>query len=129
MLDRELDGDGDGVLVAVSDDRVIGALVADTAGARPGGTNGRGDDGDTTGGAAARNEDAADGDRSGAHVAAIAVRRRRRAQGIGTALIAAAAERWRPLSADFDADVRPFYEALGFEIAAIDEGRFRGRLR
>ncbi len=64
--------------------------------------------------------------RTGAHVAAIAVRPRRRGQGIGTALIAAT-ER-RPLTAEFDADVRPFYESLGFAVRPLDDGRCRGVL-
>jgi len=121
LLDQELDGEG--VLVAVSDERVIGALVADTTGARSDTANGNDDTATAPDG-----ENATHGKRWGAHVDAVAVQRRRRAQGIGTALLTAATERWRPLTADFDADVRPFYETLGFEIVAIGAGRFRGRL-
>jgi GNAT superfamily N-acetyltransferase len=64
----------------------------------------------------------------GDHVAAVAVRRRRRGQGIGTALVEAALDRRDGLTADFDADVRPFYERLGFDVEPLgDEGdRFRG---
>jgi len=62
-----------------------------------------------------------------AHIDAVAVRRRRRGQGIGTALVERAAERRDRLTAAFDADVRPFYERLGFEIEpAAKDGRFRG---
>ncbi|QIO21559.1 GNAT family N-acetyltransferase [Haloarcula sp. JP-L23] len=63
----------------------------------------------------------------GDHVAAVAVRRRRRGQGIGTALVEAAAERRQRLTAAFDADVKPFYEGLGFTVETVDEaGRWRG---
>lgn len=71
----------------------------------------------------------------GREITAVAVRRRRRAQGIGSALVEAAADRVCAdgdrdpvLVAEFDGDVRPFYEALGFDIDAIDAGRFRGRV-
>ncbi|EMA43758.1 GNAT family N-acetyltransferase [Halococcus saccharolyticus] len=90
-IDREV------VLVAVADDRVLGACVLD-----------------------------------GREITTIAVRRARRDQGIGTALVEAAGEHHTgnddPLVARFDAPVRPFYEALGFTIEPADEpGRFRGR--
>ena len=63
----------------------------------------------------------------GDHVAAVAVRRRRRGQGIGTALVEAAADRRNGLTAAFDADLRPFYEGLGFEISPSEgDGRLRG---
>ena len=65
---------------------------------------------------------------SGAHVSAIGVRRRHRGQGIGTALFERALERERRLTARFDDDVRPFYDALGFAIEPIDERRYRGVL-
>ena len=74
----------------------------------------------------ARNRDTA------GHVVAVAVRRRRRDQGIGTALVEAAAASigsGGPLTAGFDADLRPFYEGLGFEIVATETGRLRGTLR
>ncbi|MFB6308206.1 MAG: GNAT family N-acetyltransferase [Haloarculaceae archaeon] len=65
----------------------------------------------------------------GDHVSAIAVRRRRRGQGIGTALIERALDRRGRLTAAFDADLRPFYEKLGFEIEADETAdRLRGRL-
>ncbi|MDS0261677.1 GNAT family N-acetyltransferase [Haloarcula sp. S1CR25-12] len=63
----------------------------------------------------------------GDHVDAVAVRRRRRGQGIGTELVEAAADRRERLTAAFDADLRPFYEGLGFTLEPADEsGRFRG---
>lgn len=64
----------------------------------------------------------------GQEIEAIAVRRRRRGQGIATALVAAAAERRERLVAEFDAGVQPFYEALGFDIEPLDGERYRGRL-
>lgn len=71
-------------------------------------------------------------DESSARVDAVAVRRARRAQGIGSSLVRAASERHQQLTAEFDASVRPFYESLGFEIESVEEGgkgadRFRGR--
>ncbi|MDT3433878.1 GNAT family N-acetyltransferase [Haloarcula sp. 1CSR25-25] len=63
----------------------------------------------------------------GTHIEAIAVRRRRRGQGIGTALVEAASDRRGRVTAAFDADVRPFYEALGFAIEPLSESdRYRG---
>jgi len=63
----------------------------------------------------------------GTHIDAVAVRRRRRAQGIGTALVEAAADRRDHLTAEFDADLRPFYEGLGFAVAETDDpGRLWG---
>jgi GNAT superfamily N-acetyltransferase len=60
------------------------------------------------------------------HIDAVAVRRRRRDRGIGTALVEAAAERRDRLTAEFDADLEPFYEKLGFE---VEPGEKAGRLR
>ncbi len=88
----------DDVLVAAVDDRVVGAAVL-----RPHFVH------------------------SGVHVEAVAVRPRRRGQGIGAALIDHAATRG-PLTAEFDADVRPFYESLGFSVRALDDDRYRGVL-
>jgi GNAT superfamily N-acetyltransferase len=62
----------------------------------------------------------------GERVDAVAVRRRRRGQGIGTALVQAAATRRERLVAEFREEVRPFYESLGFEVKRGGEG---GRLR
>jgi GNAT superfamily N-acetyltransferase len=64
----------------------------------------------------------------GAEIEAVAVRRRRRGQGIGTALVEAAAERRNRLDAEFDAHVCPFYEALGFDVERVEEKRYRGVL-
>ncbi|MFC6974861.1 GNAT family N-acetyltransferase [Halomicroarcula sp. GCM10025709] len=65
----------------------------------------------------------------GGRVDAVAVRRRRRGQGIGTALVEAAADRRERLTAEFDAAVRPFYESLGFTVESLAEpGRCRGVL-
>ncbi|ELZ30373.1 acetyltransferase (gnat) family protein [Halogeometricum pallidum JCM 14848] len=71
----------------------------------------------------------------GAEITQIAVHRSRRARGLGRELVEAAAARTDgPLTATFRAQVRPFYEATGFEIEPADEGenkggRFRGRFR
>jgi GNAT superfamily N-acetyltransferase len=65
----------------------------------------------------------------GAEITAIAVRRRRRDQGIGRRLVAAASDRRPALIAEFDERVRPFWDALGFDIEPIEDGdRLRGRL-
>lgn len=60
---------------------------------------------------------------------AIAVRRKRRGQGIGTRLVKSATARVEgELLVEFDERVRPFYESLGFVIeSATESGRFRGR--
>ncbi|MFC6786957.1 GNAT family N-acetyltransferase [Halobaculum halobium] len=64
----------------------------------------------------------------GSHVDAVAVRRSRRADGVGTALVAAAGDRVDgPLTATFRSQVRPFYESLGFEVEERDRRLF-GRL-
>jgi len=61
----------------------------------------------------------------GEEVLAVAVRPGRRGQGVGTALVEAAADRRERLTAGFDPGVRPFYESLGFEIEC-DDGRCQG---
>ncbi|WP_371161947.1 GNAT family N-acetyltransferase [Halorubrum miltondacostae] len=69
------------------------------------------------------------------HVDAVAVRRARRGRGIGSALVAAAVDRGASdpaievVTAEFDPELRDFYEALGFSIAADDAnaGRRVGR--
>lgn len=63
----------------------------------------------------------------GAEITAVAVRRRRRAQGIGTALVEAADDRRQRLLAEFDAHVCSFWESLGFETRGLGDGRYRGR--
>ena len=61
-------------------------------------------------------------------IVGIAVRRRRRASGIGTALVEAASQRGT-LTAEFNERVRPFYESLGFKIEPADDpDRCRGVL-
>ena len=67
------------------------------------------------------------GDRAG-RVDAVAVRRARRGQGVGSALVRAAAERHARLVAEFDSDVVPFYESLGFDVRPVSggDGRLRG---
>lgn len=60
-------------------------------------------------------------------ILAVAVRPRRRGQGIGTALVEAAADRRSRLLARFDPRVRPFWESLDFAIEPADaDGRLRG---
>ena len=60
----------------------------------------------------------------GVHVEAVAVRPGRRGQGIGEAMVTRAAERWGRLTASFDADLRPFYETVGFRIEETGERCF-----
>lgn len=97
----------DDVLVAVADGRVCGAIVVAPEG--PPTTVGE-----------QQTERPADW-RDRPHLVAIAVRRRRRDAGLGTALVRAAIERYGPLVADFDADVRPFYESLDATVREGDE--------
>lgn len=93
------------VLVATEEARVLGALVVEPPAAAPAWVRERGAD---------------------AHVAAVAVRRRRRGQGLGSALVEAAADRGR-LAAAFDPELRGFYERLDFRVVARGEdGRLRG---
>lgn len=65
----------------------------------------------------------------GRDIDAIAVRRRRRGQGIGRQLVRTATESADgQLRAEFHRRVHPFYDALGFAIEPTDEpDRFRGR--
>lgn len=59
-------------------------------------------------------------------VHAIAVRPRRRNQGIGTALVEAAQQREGRLVAEFDTALLEFWRSCGFEIEEFGNGRFRG---
>lgn len=62
-------------------------------------------------------------------ILAIAVRRRRRGQGIGTALVEEVARRHDVIHAEFHERVRPFWESLGVDIEPVEaEDRYRGRL-
>ena len=63
----------------------------------------------------------------GTEIVAVAVRRRRRGQGIGTQLVEAASERRERLVANFDPRVDSFWSSLGFAIETLpDSDRFRG---
>ena len=62
----------------------------------------------------------------GDHIDAVAVRRRRREQGIGRSLIEAAGTRRGTLTATFRPEVSLFYETLGFEIERTSETRCLG---
>lgn len=63
----------------------------------------------------------------GEEITAVAVRQRRRNQGIGTILVEAAADRRARLVATFDPRVRAFWESLDFAIEpAAEPDRFRG---
>lgn len=64
----------------------------------------------------------------GNEITAIAVRLRRRDQGIGTALVEAAFERHDELVAEFDETVIDFWRSVGFDVTSLDEpNRYRGR--
>lgn len=54
--------------------------------------------------------------RDGDHVEAIAVHQQRRGAGVGSLLIERALDETGHLTAEFRAEVRPFYESLGFDI-------------
>lgn len=126
----------DGALLDVPDGldgriRDGGVLVAVDAG---GADTGSDDDADETDGG--DTVDDADGIvlgvlvLDGSHVQAIAVRRRRRGNGIGSRLVEVAAERVDGvLTADFREEIRPFYGSLGFDIEdASEDNRSHGRL-
>lgn len=105
--------DRDAVLVAEDGGRIVGALVLDAP---------------ERGGLAPRPEEVRPDTR---HVEAVAVRRRRRDQGVGRRLIEAAAERCDYLTADYHPEVRAFYDAVGFTVTDEgtgegDDGRLRG---
>lgn len=65
---------------------------------------------------------------AGAHIEAIAVRPGRRGQGIGSALVAEAADRWGRLTAAFDPSKRDFYRQIGFEVRPNGERCFGERV-
>lgn len=62
----------------------------------------------------------------GERIESVAVRRMRRGRGVGSALVREAARGCDRLVVDFDEQVRPFYEALGFDIDRVGDGRLRG---
>ncbi|QSG08358.1 GNAT family N-acetyltransferase [Halapricum desulfuricans] len=62
----------------------------------------------------------------GVRIDAIAVRKRRQGQGIGTMLVETLLDHHERVIAEFDDRARPFYEALGFEIQEQQSGRYRG---
>lgn len=63
----------------------------------------------------------------GEEVVGVAVRPRNRGQGVGTALMEAAARRRDCLEVAFEPAVQPFYESLGFDIeSTVDSERLRG---
>ena len=64
----------------------------------------------------------------GVHVEAIAVRPGRRGQGIGSDLVAEAADRWGRLTAAFDPSKRDFYRQTGFEVSPTGERCFGERV-
>lgn len=66
----------------------------------------------------------------GSEITALAVRRRRRGQGIGTTLVEAAAERRDELVAEFDERVEAFWQSAGFDVTTLQgSNRYRGRLK
>jgi GNAT superfamily N-acetyltransferase len=91
-------------LVAVDDDRVVGALVLVPS-------------------VSVEYPDAVAPESDGMHVDAVAVRRRRRGQGIGRALVEAALMRARWLTVAYDVRVAEFYDALGFDVVAERDDR------
>jgi len=84
----------DRTLVAVVEERILGAAVYLPAGS---------------------------GDGRGLVLDAIAVRPGRRGQGIGTELIERALDRDGRVEAAFDPGVRPFYESLAFDVEPVDD--------
>jgi len=63
----------------------------------------------------------------GERIDSVAVRPARRGEGVGTALVGAAADRHERLVAQFRPAVAPFYESLGFDVERRGE-RCRGVL-
>lgn len=58
----------------------------------------------------------------GAHVEAVAVRRARRGNGVGSELVQSLTEAYAPVTADCRPGIKDFYEALGFRTVE-SEGR------
>ena len=132
------------VLVAVADGRICGAVVVAPDGPPSHRSAQRPDerDSDVTysdvqhtdvrhseAGASTRERDYVPREwQSTAHVRAIAVRRRRRGRGIGSALVSAATEEFGPLVADFDDAIRPFYESLDATLLERDGERWWARV-
>lgn len=110
LPDRIAAGD---VLVAVDDGTACGALVLSPEGPPA-------SEGDQPLDA----QDCPDRWRSYPHLLAIAVRRRRRDQGVGTALVRTATDRLGTLVADFEDGLQPFYESLGAELVPGTEHRW-----
>lgn len=107
------------VLVAAADGRVVGALVLERPPPGPAGGTVTGDDGGEP-------DEGLEPDDAAAHVAAVAVRPGRRGRGVGSALVAAAADREDRLTASFRPELRGFYEALGFAVADGRGGQLFG---
>ncbi|MFB6185480.1 MAG: GNAT family N-acetyltransferase [Halobacteriaceae archaeon] len=84
------------VLVALSDDNIIGVIVVSP-------------DGEI------------------AEIDHIIVQKDHRNEGIGRNLVSRACNRWGPLTAEFRAAVKPFYQSLGFDIKKINN-RYRGHI-
>lgn len=115
LPDRLAAGD---VLVAEAEGRILAALTLDRTHGATG--TGRGGDGAGIGGGRAH-----DGT---ARIEAIAVRPGRRGQGIGSALVRAAATGCDRLVATCDGDLAPFYEGLGFDLEPTGPDRYRAVL-
>jgi GNAT superfamily N-acetyltransferase len=65
-------------------------------------------------------------DSKATRVVAITVRRSLRGQGIGTRLLRETVDRVGPVTAEFEPDLRPFYEAFGFRIDPARDDRLCG---
>lgn len=64
---------------------------------------------------------------TGHTIEVIAVRSKRRDQGIGSALVKTAANKSnKPLIAEFDKESLQFYQKLGFSISSKTDGRYMG---
>lgn len=65
---------------------------------------------------------------TGTHIVAVAVRRRVRGQGIGSALVTTAHNRWGTLTAVASEAVLPFWQANEFQVVAKTADRYQLRL-